>query len=238
VHYATIAATPPAPPPCTAPSATTTPTLYGTTYLQVQQIQASYANNSTSCAASVTCTEYYRTVTSNPICWADFGTACTSGSATQYGWYLNLNTGNANAFDPNDLYASSAPYANPYVYEQVIFSPTLADGALLVNTTIPPTTSLRACQSTAAGGWTMAVNPATGGAFPNSFFGDANHNFLAINNQVVSGIALGGTGSVSVVANGTQAYMLTQTTSGTGAIVAINPQGSLIGNRLTWTEKR
>jgi hypothetical protein len=41
-----------------------------------------------------------------------------------------------------------------------------------------------------------------------------------------------------VVANGTQAYMLTQTTSGTGAIVAINPQGSLIGNRLTWTEKR
>jgi type IV pilus assembly protein PilY1 len=124
------------------------------------------------------------------------------------------------------------------VYEQTIFSPTLADGALLVNTTIAPTTSLRACQSTAAGGWTMAIDPATGGAFPASFFGDANHNFQNINNQIVSGMALGGTGSVSVVANGPQAYMLTQTTNGTGAIEAINPQGTLVGTRLTWTEKR
>jgi type IV pilus assembly protein PilY1 len=238
VHYATEPSSTPSA-PCTTPTAQQTATLHGTTHLQQQTILASYSNSDAACSASVTCTEYYRTVSSTPICWADFGATCTNGqTATQYGWYLTLSAGNANAYDANDLYASTAPFANPYVYEQVIFSPTLADGALLVNTTIPPTTSLRACQSTAAGGWTMAINPATGGAFANSFFGDANHNFLNINNQIVSGIALGGTGSVSVVANGNQAYMLTQTTSGTGAIVAINPQGSLVGSRLTWTEKR
>jgi type IV pilus assembly protein PilY1 len=238
VQYATMPSAYPSA-PCTTPSYTTTPPVYGTTYLQAQTVLGSYSNNTAACAASVTCTEYYRTISSNAICWADFGQTCTSGqTATQYGWYLNLSAGNANAYDANDLFASSAPFANPYVYEQVIFSPTLADGALLINTTIPATTSLRACQSTAAGGWTMAINPATGGAFPNSFFGDANHNFLNINNQIVSGIALGGTGSVSVVANGPQAYVLTQTTNGTGNITAANVQGTLIGSRLTWAEKR
>jgi type IV pilus assembly protein PilY1 len=236
VHYASVT-TPVAGNPCPPVTATLVPTLYGTNLLQQQTITGSYASDKSACSASTTCTEVYRTVSATAICWKDFA-SCTTGTPTQYGWYMNLTSGNANSYDANDLYTSAAPYANPVVYEQTIFSPTLADGALLVNTTIAPTTSLRACQSTAAGGWTMAIDPATGGAFPASFFGDANHNFQNINNQIVSGMALGGTGSVSVVANGPQAYMLTQTTNGTGAIEAINPQGTLIGTRLTWTEKR
>jgi type IV pilus assembly protein PilY1 len=107
-----------------------------------------------------------------------------------------------------------------------------------VNTTIPPTTSLATCSSTSAGGWTMAINPATGGAFTNSFFGNANHNFLNINNQAVSGIALSGTGSPSVVAAGTNTYVVTQTIGGTGALAQINPPGGTQGSRLTWIERR
>ena len=102
------------------------------------------------------------------------------------------------------------------VYEQVIFSPTLQDGSFIVNTTIPPTTTLATCSATAAGGWTMAINPATGGAFTNSFFADANHNFLNIDNQAVSGIALSGTGSPSVVTSGNNTFIVTQTTTGAG----------------------
>jgi Tfp pilus tip-associated adhesin PilY1 len=93
----------------------------------------------------------------------------------------------------------------------------------------------------------MAVNPATGGAFTNSFFGTPSHNFLNVtttdssgntSTSVVSGVALGGTGSTSVVVQGTQSYLVTQTVSGTGALMSINPPGGLVGSRLTWIERR
>jgi type IV pilus assembly protein PilY1 len=178
---------------------------------------------------------YYRTVSNSPVCWVD-QTGC-SGSAGQYGWYMTLGSGFANQYDPN-YPTPSILTSSQQVYEQTIFSPTLADGAFLVNTTIPPTTSLAECVGTSAGGWTMAINPATGGAFTNSFFGDANHNFLNINNQSVSGIALNGTGSVSVVTAGTNTFLITQTVGGKGALAQINPPGTTMGSRLTWIEKR
>jgi type IV pilus assembly protein PilY1 len=106
-----------------------------------------------------------------------------------------------------------------------------------VNTTIPPSSSLGNCSSTIAGGWTMAINPATGGAFTQSFFG-ANHTFVNVNGQVVSGEALSGTGSPSVVTYGTGTYLVTQTVSGSGTVVAINPPVGTIGSRLTWIQRR
>jgi type IV pilus assembly protein PilY1 len=84
----------------------------------------------------------------------------------------------------------------------------------------------------------MAINPATGGAFTNSFFGSANHQFLSISGNSVSGIALSGTGSPSVVLAGTNTYLVTQTTTGSGAITQINPPAGSKGSRLTWIEKR
>ena len=150
-----------------------------------------------------------------------------------------MDTPNAN--DPSYLTATSSSGA-VYVNEQVTFNPALEDGAFLVNTTIPPTTSINTCSSTSAGGWTMAINPATGGAFTNSFFG-ANHQFVNINNQIVSGIALSGTGSPSVVqwtppGQPVQYYTVMQTTNGNGAIAQINPPGGSQGSRLTWIERR
>jgi len=54
---------------------------------------------------------------------------------------------------------------------------------------------------------------------------------------VVSGVALGGTGSTSVVVQGRRATLVTQTVSGTGALMSINPPGGLVGSRLTWIER-
>ena len=220
----------------TSPVAPGTP-LTGLGQLQQQTITGTFNPSSTASSASSTAANnaYYRTVSNNAICWAD-QSGC-SGAAGQYGWYLTLGSGFANQYDAN-YPTPSITTSSQQVYEQVIFSPTLADGAFLVNTTIPPTQSLSDCLATSAGGWTMAINPATGGAFTNSFFGNANHNFLNINNESVSGIALNGTGSPSVVTAGTNTYMVTQTVGGQGALAQINPPGGTMGSRLTWIEKR
>jgi type IV pilus assembly protein PilY1 len=220
----------------TSPVAPGTP-LTGLAQLQQQTITGTFNPSSTASSASSTAANnaYYRTVSNTAVCWAD-QSGCT-GAAGQYGWYLTLGSGFANQYDA-DYPTPSITTSSQQVYEQVIFSPTLADGAFLVNTTIPPTQSLADCLATQAGGWTMAINPATGGSFTNSFFGDANHNFLNIDNESVSGIALNGTGSPSVVTAGTNTYLVTQTVSGQGALAQINPPGATMGSRLTWIEKR
>jgi len=55
---------------------------------------------------------------------------------------------------------------------------------------------------------------------------------------VVSGVALGGTGSTSIVVQGTQSYLVTQNVSGTGALMSINPPVAWWEARLTWIERR
>ncbi len=208
----------------------------GTTALQVQTIVGTYGTTTGGAGYN------YRTVSNSPVCWAGASlTGCTSN--TQYGWYMALPYGCANASNANGptTPGSTSPVCGATgteIYEQVIFSPVLDSGAFIVNTTIPPTTSLATCSSTEAGGWTMAINPATGGSFTQSFFGDANHNFLNVNSQSVSGIALSGTGSPSVVTAGTAEYLVTQTVGGTGSITAINPPGNVKGSRLTWIQRR
>jgi type IV pilus assembly protein PilY1 len=221
-------------------SSSTTPVapspLSGTSKLLAQSVQSMY---DTSDVVSTTSTQigtryYYETISNNTVSWADTSTTSTK----QYGWYLPLSQGYGNPTDPNGLQSSTTIPSAASIYEQVVFNPTLQDGAFIVNTTIPPTTSLATCSSTLAGGWTIAINPATGGAFTNSFFGNANHQFLNIGSQSVSGIALSGTGTPSVVTAGTTAYVVTQTTTGTGAVAQINPPAGSTGSRLTWIEKR
>jgi type IV pilus assembly protein PilY1 len=222
-------------------SSTTTPIaptskLVGFASLQVQTIMGTFdANSQPSTPGSTSPTNYYyRTLSNNTVCYAD-STGCTT---PVFGWYLALTSGFGNPFDANGLQATGTYSGAPQLFEQVLFSPTLQAGAFIVNTTIPPTTSLATCSSTLAGGWTMAINPATGGAFSTSFFGDSNHNFLNIGTSAVSGIGLSGTGSASVVLAGTNTYLVTQTVSGTGAIVQINPPGGQKGSRLTWIQRR
>jgi type IV pilus assembly protein PilY1 len=209
----------------------------GLSKLEGQSITGSYdqTDAASGSSSSTSAAAYYRTVSTNCVGWADFAGTCTTSN--QYGWYLPLGTGYANANDPEYLTPTTSQAAQ-FVDEQVIFNPTLQDGAFIVNTTIPPTTSINTCSSTPAGGWTMAINPATGGAFTNSFFAGPNGQFQNIANQVVSGVALGGTGSPSVVIFDNKTYLVTQTMPPAGTIVQINPPGASQGSRLTWIERR
>jgi len=166
---------------------------------------------------SVPAASGYRAVSNNPVCWSNSNT-CGAGN-TQRGWYLNL----------------------PGAGEQIIYNPVLEVGAFIVNTTIPPNNNPLTCTASNPTGWTLAISPTTGGAFTKSFFGDSGGHFVNYNGQVVSGVALSGTGSVSIVTtagavNGT--FLVTQTTSGSGVVLPINPLAAAKGTRLTWIEKR
>jgi type IV pilus assembly protein PilY1 len=156
----------------------------------------------------------YRTVSNSKVCWRG-SNSCTSGNV-QLGWQLIL----------------------PASSEQVIYSPILQLGSFIVNTTIPAGTSILTCGATTATGWTMAIDPASGGAFKNSFFGDSLGNFVSINGQIVSGEALNGTGSPSIVSTAGGSFLVTQTVSGTGAVAPINPPAGNKGSRLTWIQRR
>jgi type IV pilus assembly protein PilY1 len=145
----------------------------------------------------------YRTVTSNTVCWAGT-TGCTTGG--QYGWYLPLTYGFAN---PNDVdMPLSGSSTNPSVYEQVIYNPILVGDTFIVNTVIPSAASLINCFSVSAGGFTMAIDPGSGGSFSKPVIvppgtppvGDpTNYN----------GVGVGGTGTGFVVTT-------TPTCTGTG----------------------
>jgi type IV pilus assembly protein PilY1 len=208
----------------------------GLSQLQAQTFTTYDASGAVSSQTSTSATNgFYRTVSNSTICWA--GTTGCTGASAQYGWSMKLTSGYANINDPS-FPTSATSNAAQQVYEQVIFSPTLQQGTFIVNTTIPPTTNLAQCDSTLPGGWTMAINPATGGAFTNSVFANSNHQFLNIGSDSVSGIALSGTGSPSVVTAGTNTFIVTQTTNGSGAIQQANLPGANSGKRVTWIEKR
>ena len=105
----------------------------------------------------------------------------------------------------------------------------------------PPTSSPTSCTAALASGWTLAINPITGGAFSTSFFANSNGHFVNYNGQVVSGLALNGTGSVSVVTNtfqnNTLTFLITQTTQGPQS-PPINPPAAVSASRLTWAQRR
>ena len=163
----------------------------------------------------------FRSVTNNPICW--IGSTDCASSNIMFGWYLNL----------------------PDQGEQIIYNPVLEVGAFIVNSTVPAANDPTSCTSALASGWTMAINPVNGGSFKQSFFGDSTGHFVNFNGQIVSGVALSGTGSASVVttaqtvAGAPTNFLITQTSGGTGpATPPINPLATSIGSRLTWVERR
>jgi type IV pilus assembly protein PilY1 len=165
----------------------------------------------------------YRTVSDLTICFV--GMTCNSVAGTQYGWYMNL---------PGFAGVSSVGLSNQT--EQVIYSPVEVEGAFIVNTTIPANNAPLTCTVQNALGWTMALNPATGGAFTQSFFSSGGGVFVNVNGSPVSGIAVNATGSPSVVTANGNPYLISQTTSGTGTVNQINPPGGNLGGRLTWIE--
>ena len=179
-----------------------------TNNLQNQTITGAYAATTTNGVTG------YRTVSNAKVCWQG-STTCVTGN-NKYGWKLDL----------------------PSSGEQIIYSPILSQGAFIVNTTIPADNSPLSCTAGLNSGWTMAINPETGGAFTKSFFGNASNNFVNILGGQVNGIQVGAVGSPSVVTAGGKPFLVNQTTSGTGNVSKIFPPGGTVGGRLTWQQIR
>jgi type IV pilus assembly protein PilY1 len=155
-----------------------------------------------------------RTVTQNPICWKG-STACKTDN-TKFGWKLPL----------------------PGAKEQIIYNPVIADGLLLVNTTLPSVAQVLSCDAQPASGFTMAIAPDTGGAPKSSYFSDATNKYVAANGLVVSGIGISGVGTSSIVSAQGKKYLVTQTVSGAGTAKQVNPGANGNGGRLTWVKWR
>jgi type IV pilus assembly protein PilY1 len=131
----------------------------------------------------------FRIVSNTAVCWA--GTTGCSGTAGLYGWYLPLTSGHAN---PDDVNLPGSTYPNnPMVYEQVIYNPVIVGDTFIVNTVIPSAASLTNCLSVAAGGFTMAIDPGTGGSFAKSVFVPAQSTGTSPTNY--NGVGLSGTGT-------------------------------------------
>ena len=168
-----------------------------------------------------------RIVSQNKICWRDL-VGCSGG---KIGWQLPL----------------SVPANGPG--EQIIANPVFAYDTFFVNTLIPaPPTNQ--CTPELPSGFTMAISLATGGAPTSSVFATASTaaGFNA-GNGVISGLALGATGTPSIVTAAGKPYLVQQTTAqknaafgtvqnaGIGKVTQIDPPPKA-GKRLTWTRLR
>jgi type IV pilus assembly protein PilY1 len=187
-----------------------------------QQIITNLGSESNGAGSTVQVTS----ISDNAVCWYS-STSCASGN-NFFGWYMNL----------------------PGVNEQIIYSPVLQLGSFIVNSTIPAVITPYSCTSSNSSGFTYSINPTTGGGASSTFFGTATGQFNNYTNpttgqtSVVSGIQLNGTGSVSIITLGgplspvTGTFLVTQTSSGAGAVVPVNPLGNALTTRLTWKELR
>jgi type IV pilus assembly protein PilY1 len=172
----------------------------------------------------------YRTVSENVVCLVGMtcGTVNSSGqtvsaAGTDFGWYLTLPGYNG------------VPWVGgSNQTEQIIYNPIESEGAFIVNTTIPANNSPLTCSVVTASGWTMALDPATGGGFTNkSFFDDTTGNVVS---GSISGIALNAVGSPSVVTANGKPYLVNQTVNSVPTVNQINPPGPSVGARLTWLQ--
>jgi type IV pilus assembly protein PilY1 len=142
-----------------------------------------------------------RTISNNSVCWQG-GSTCTTNN--QYGWYANLPASN----------------------EQIIYNPTIYNGALIVNTTIPPGSSVVQCNASIATGFTMAFNVTTGGSLPVGLF-----NGVA-GASGINGEQFNGTGTPFILTSNGSAYLVTQTS---GAVGGANG-GAAIGGAGIYTQ--
>lgn len=203
-------------PPSTNPYALTAGQVVASTQLEAQTITttSSLTNNGV--------LQNYRTMSNNAVCWADL-TTCTTGTTnnnSQYGW----------------IYTMPAPSAGATAGEQVVYNPIVENGVFIANTYVAA--SAQACTVTQPTGWTMALNPATGGSLPSSFFvnpGITNNGVTTAVNE--SQVQLNATGSPFVVNSNNTNNLVYQTIDNGGGVQQINYPGGL-ALRLNWTELR
>lgn len=149
----------------------------------------------------------YRTLSAaTTICWAGSST-CASGN-TQYGWTYNL----------------------PATNEQIIYSPNIINGAVVVNTAIPPAVSATQCIANTQTGWTMSFDAKSGGAF--------SENFFSTINSAASGVQANAVGTPTAVTYQGQFYLVSQTVTGGAFVQRVIPPNDNSPSRVSWREIR
>ncbi|BFI95603.1 MAG: hypothetical protein RSP_11130 [Rhodanobacter sp.] len=160
--------------------------------------------------------EGYRSLaTGTVVCWQGTNT-CSSGN-TQYGWMYDL----------------------PDTNEQIVYNPTIIEGAVVVQTAIPPSVSAIQCTAGTQTGWTMAFDPASGGGLSEGFFPNASGSFgTNSDGTVIGGLKMNAVGTPTTVTYQGQIYMVTQTVSGSAALSKVNPPSAGNDTRVSWREIR
>ncbi len=166
-----------------------------------------------------------RVISNNPVCYAGDAT-CASGTTPGYGWYMDL-------VSPTQGQQG----------EKVIYNPVLRSGVLIVTTTIPSASSGVTCQAAANAGWTMALDPSSGGRLtfePFDTTGNGQFDQVTISSGKVnsSGISLGAVGSPSFVTYDNTTYIVTNTFGGTPTLTRSNLGTGNIAVQLSWQELR
>lgn len=163
---------------------------------------------STETSASSGSISGYRTLSTGTVCWQGT-TTCAGGTSgnTQFGWMYNL----------------------PDTNEQIIYSPTIIQGAVVVNTAVPPTISATQCKANQQTGWTMSFDAASGGNLPEGFFPGP---------PAASGEEANGVGTPTAVNYNGQAYLITQTVPNKPIPILVNPPINNKAVRVSWREIR
>lgn len=151
----------------------------------------------------------YRTLSgASTICWASSASCSPASNNTQYGWYYNL----------------------PGTNEQIIYSPTIIQGEVVVNTAIPPGTSTTQCTASNQSGWTMAFDATSGNALTTSFFSSVN--------SAASGVQASAVGTPTAITYNGQVYLVSQTVTGGAFIKRVTPRNNSGPARVSWREIR
>jgi type IV pilus assembly protein PilY1 len=152
------------------------------------------------------------TLSRTVVCWSG-GTACSSGN-NRLGWYTTL----------------------PSTNEQIIFNP-LADpntGTLTFNTYIPANTSVLSCTQNGATGFSLGIDPGSGGGLTLPLFNVGGTSYDGVQTNAA------GAGSVinSGELGGGKFYLVTHSTNGNIAFNQMNLFNVTTGRRVYWTQKR
>jgi type IV pilus assembly protein PilY1 len=163
--------------------------------------------------AAVGSSPAYRTLSKTPVCWKG---AAGCGTSTTLGWYVQL----------------------PGTGEQVIFDPILSpDGEFVVNTFIPASSTPLDCKAAQSSGFSMGVDPLSGGGSLVGYF-YVNSNVPAADGVQLNGVGIPALLSSGQTADGNAEYFITQTTGGSATPNKINRAVIVSGTRLNWLQRR
>ena len=161
-----------------------------------------------------------------------------SDSVSATGSFNQLRVGTSNALCWTSCNQRGWVVNLPDANEQVVYNPVVKLGVFTVSTTIPGIRSLLSCSASVPTGYTLALNPETGGAPTQSFFATATAAATISPGQTVVGLGLGATGSPSFVSTLGASYLVSQTVAGTGTAVQVNPSLSGKPHRVSWIKLR